>query len=252
MSHVLITNDDGIDSYFLKILVENLMPRFKVTVVAPQREQSWIGRSFSRHRTVSWQRSYQFEGCEAYAVDGTPSDCVNIAMGNLLTDTPDIVCSGINVGVNATLPVIFASGTVAGAMEGAFWGLPALAFSQQLSKQDFAAMTRKLDPIGKPVIDSIKASGCIAADLTLALLESPEEDPCVHNINFPVRTTLDTPQEFTRLAPCKMPKLFTPESPDTYTFKHTEKPDRVPEDSDYACLERGHISKSVLRLSSLC
>ena len=91
----------------------------------------------SRHRTVEVKDhavNYPFAR-QAWAISGTPTDCVNIALGHLLEDTPDIVVSGINIGYNTTEALILSSGTIAGAIEGAQWGIPAIAFSMCLPNE---------------------------------------------------------------------------------------------------------------------
>ena len=115
--HALVTNDDGIDSIFLHRLVDALLPDFRVSVAAPAFEQSWIGRAVSRHREVEVLQSPALfpEGVDAWAISGTPTDCVNIALGNLVQGPVDIVLSGINIGFNTTETLILSSGTVAGA-----------------------------------------------------------------------------------------------------------------------------------------
>ena len=130
--HALVTNDDGIESVFLHRLVDALLPDFDVSVAAPAFEQSWIGRAVSRHGEVEVIRSPSIfpAGVDAWAISGTPTDCVNIALGNLISKQPDIVLSGINIGYNTTETLILSSGTIAGAIEGALWGLPAIAFSK--------------------------------------------------------------------------------------------------------------------------
>ena len=122
----LVTNDDGIDSYFLQVLVRRLQEKFDVIVAAPAKEQSWTGRSMTRRDPVSVK---EFKGLDvpAWIIDGTPTDCVNIALESLVNNCrPDIVVSGINLGMNVTLPMILASGTVAGALEAAFGESPPL------------------------------------------------------------------------------------------------------------------------------
>ena len=126
--HALITNDDGIQSAFLHRLVDALLPHFRVSVAAPAFEQSWSGRSMTRHGEIEVIRSPSYfpAQVEAWAISGTPTDCVNIALGNLLPEKPDIVLSGINIGYNTTETLILSSGTVAGAIEGVLWNLPAM------------------------------------------------------------------------------------------------------------------------------
>jgi len=251
MLHALVTNDDGIDTAFLQALVKGLKTRFNVTVAAPKSEQSWIGRAMSRRRDVHWERSADIAGCAAYAIDGTPSDCVNIALGHLLAHPPDIVCSGINIGFNASLPLIFTSGTVAGAMEGAFWGLPAIAFSHHIEKKDFEHLTLHRGHSSASIHTSLQAAARIAADLAMEALETAADRPIVHNINFPCNTHADTPLEITRPAPNRFTSLFHKKSDDTFTFRYSTRASTPPADSDFACLQRGHISRSILDLSQI-
>ena len=164
----LLTNDDGIGSVFLHELAHALLRAgHELTVVAPKTEQSWIGCAKSRHRPVTSQRvdALHHLGCPTWTVDGTPSDCVNIALAHLLPGAqlprPDAVVSGINVGLNASLAFLLASGTIAGAWEGAVHGLPAVALSQDLT---FAAFEALKSPAG--ALGSVGAAGLGAADKT--------------------------------------------------------------------------------------
>ncbi|HEY9248275.1 MAG TPA: 5'/3'-nucleotidase SurE, partial [Rariglobus sp.] len=138
----LVTNDDGVDSPFLHALTHALLAAgHEPFVAAPKIEQSWIGCAKSRLRPVASAVSPRDFGCRAWTIDGTPSDCVSIALAHLLPRDVriDAVVSGINIGRNASLGFILASGTIAGAWEGAVHGLPALAFSQDLTFEQFEA-----------------------------------------------------------------------------------------------------------------
>ncbi|MEM7671774.1 MAG: 5'/3'-nucleotidase SurE [Verrucomicrobiota bacterium] len=141
---ILITNDDGIESVLLSEMVAHLVGKFNIIVVAPADERSFCGRSFTFGRDV---RVWEVDElpCQAFAVDGTPSDCVNIALGTLCGETlPDLVIAGPNIGRNTSLGFILGSGTVAGALEGAFWGLPALAVSQSLESNEYAKAIKSM------------------------------------------------------------------------------------------------------------
>ena len=125
--HVLISNDDGIDAPGLKVLVDTIrsMDGYRVTVVAPSDQQS--ASSHSLTLTSPLRILERGEGC--YAVTGTPTDSVLVAMEKILrSDPPDIVLSGINHGPNMGEDVIY-SGTVAAATEGTMIGLPSYALS---------------------------------------------------------------------------------------------------------------------------
>ena len=137
MTRILITNDDGVYSEGLRLLARALAPLAEVTVVAPDREQSATGHSLTLNRPLRLQKIEE----NWYAVDGTPTDCVNLAVLWLLKDRkPDLVVSGINLGLNLGDDVTY-SGTVAGALEAALLGIPGIAVSQQrtLDTYDFSA-----------------------------------------------------------------------------------------------------------------
>lgn len=249
--HLLVTNDDGIDSFFLRCLVEGLLADFRVTVAAPMGEQSWIGRAMSRHREVH-MAEYEDYPCRAYALDGTPSDCVNIALAHLVADdTVDGVCSGINVGFNACTPIILSSGTVAGAIEGAGWGLPAAAFSHQVSDEDYEPVRRNHGRGSEALTASLREAAAHACRFMHHVLESPTERPLVHNINFPVGTTAQTEIERTKPLPIRLLKLFERETPVSFAFRYPDgQPFPKEGPYDMPCLLRGNISHSIFDLNA--
>src|SRR5512132_4218895 len=121
---LLVTNDDGILAQGIECLRAAAEPLGEITVVAPDREQSATSHSLSLHhplRPVS-------RGERRFQVDGTPTDCVMLAVEALLDERPDFVLSGINHGQNMGEDVLY-SGTVAAAMEGLALGIPSIAFS---------------------------------------------------------------------------------------------------------------------------
>lgn len=130
---ILITNDDGIQSPSLRQLAQTLSAIAEVIVVAPLREQSGVGHAFSFFAPIRFGKEASY-GCEAYWLEGTPSDCTKFAICEILKDRlPDVVISGPNTGENAGVAAVY-SGTVAGAREAALWNIPAIALSQQAPK----------------------------------------------------------------------------------------------------------------------
>ncbi len=123
--HILVTNDDGVYSNGLRMLAREMKKIGKVSVVAPVSEKSATSHSLTLHRPL---RATRIGRNDTYAVNGTPTDCVNLALNGLLTERPQIVVSGINVGANLADDVTY-SGTVAAAMEATLQGLPAIAVS---------------------------------------------------------------------------------------------------------------------------
>ena len=121
---ILITNDDGVYSPGIQLLAKRLRELDSVVIVAPDRERSAAGHSMTLHRPLLIEEVRE----SVYSVNGTPTDCVNIAVKGLLKETPRLVVSGINKGPNLGDDVTY-SGTVAGAIEGILLGIPSFAVS---------------------------------------------------------------------------------------------------------------------------
>lgn len=121
---ILVTNDDGVRAPGLRMLAEALVPLGDVHVYAPESQQSAVGHSVSLHKPLRVTDL----GDGWHMVDGTPTDCVMLAVRSLLGRRPDLVVSGINPGANLGDDVTY-SGTVAGAFEGMLLGIPSIAVS---------------------------------------------------------------------------------------------------------------------------
>jgi 5'-nucleotidase len=132
---ILVTNDDGIDSLGVQLLAETLKPLGMVYVVAPDKECSAMAHSLTLQRPLRVDKVR--EGY--FAVDGTPADCVNLAICHILPERPNMIASGINRGGNMGEDITY-SGTVSAAFEGAFYGIPSFAISL-VSKDDFKFRT---------------------------------------------------------------------------------------------------------------
>lgn len=124
---ILICNDDGIDAYGLRCLAKVLSKKHTVTVVAPKEERSAVGHGITcGDQSITVSRA-DFDGITAYAVDGTPADCVKFGCLQLNV-RPDMIIAGVNHGNNIGSEVI-CSGTVSAASEGAYLGFPSCAVS---------------------------------------------------------------------------------------------------------------------------
>jgi 5'/3'-nucleotidase len=121
---ILVCNDDGIRSEGIQALARALGPLGEVYVVAPDREQSAAGHSLTLHRPLRVEEIAPRQ----FAIDGTPTDCVNLAVSGLLPARPGLVVSGINRGANLGDDITY-SGTVSAAMEGTLFAIPSLAIS---------------------------------------------------------------------------------------------------------------------------
>jgi 5'-nucleotidase len=132
MPLILLTNDDGYRSDGLAALAGVLSSLGEVTIVAPVEEASAIGHALTLRRPLRLDKISD----RVYGVDGTPTDCVNIAITQVYKQLPDFVVSGINKGWNLGDDVTY-SGTVAGALEGALLGVPGLAVSLRATRGDY-------------------------------------------------------------------------------------------------------------------
>lgn len=125
---ILATNDDGIMAPGLAAMRKALALMGEVTVVAPTTSQSAVSHSISLNQPVLCHRIDLGDHTEGYGVEGSPADCVKLAILELMPERPYLVVSGVNLGANLGVNVLY-SGTVAAAVEGAFYGVPAVAVS---------------------------------------------------------------------------------------------------------------------------
>lgn len=162
---ILVTNDDGVHSPGIVALAEALAPLGQVVVVAPDRERSAAGHSLTLHHPL---RAEEIRP-GVFAVDGTPTDCVNLGIHGLLERRPDLVVSGINRGGNLGDDITY-SGTVAAALEATLMGVPALALSKEgisFQREDFLP------------------ASAYAAHLAAVVVEQGLPPDTFLNVNFP-------------------------------------------------------------------
>jgi 5'-nucleotidase len=223
MHRILVTNDDGYFSPGIRALARALAPLGDVTIVAPQVEASAVGHALTLRRPL------RLETIEAgvYAVDGTPTDCVNIALSELFAQPPDLIVSGINKGLNIGDDVTY-SGTVAGALEGALLGFQTLAVSQEFATDGW----------------HFGHAATVAADLAVQLLARPLPARTFLNVNVPggairgVRVTVQARRNHItkvarRVDPRGQPYFWIEEAQDDW------EPD---ERSDHHAIGQGYVS----------
>lgn len=160
---ILLSNDDGYFAPGLQALAEALSKLGKVTVVAPERDRSGASNSLTLDRPLSLRKA----ASGFYFVNGTPTDCVHLAVTGMLDELPDMVVSGINHGANMGDDTIY-SGTVAAATEGFLLGIPAIAISLVAKgASDFSGAAR------------------IAGELVERFQQNPVREPTLLNVNVP-------------------------------------------------------------------
>ena len=164
---ILLTNDDGVYAPGLAALEKELQKLGDVCVVAPAVEQSGVGHSITYLSPLICKEVFDGQDHRAWAVEGSPADCVKIAIAEFCPQRPDLVVSGINGGLNTGINVLY-SGTVAAAIEGAFFGIDSIAVSLEYDEHaDFTGAAK------------------IAADVIQQLLKHKGPEPHLYNLNIP-------------------------------------------------------------------
>jgi 5'-nucleotidase len=233
---LLCTNDDGILAHGLECLVKAASSLGEVTVVAPDREQSATSHSLTLHHPI---RPVP-RGERRFQVDGTPTDCVMVAIEALMEERPDFVLSGVNHGQNMGEDVLY-SGTVAAAMEGVSLGIPSIALS-------FAGGELQADP--GLMTDQVAALTALLKHLT-ALPDVPHDT--LFNVNLPplrsseikgVRlTTLGR-----RVYSDSLMRMRDPRGREIYWIGGGSVSWSGREDSDFRAVREGYISVTPLHL----
>jgi len=234
--HLLCTNDDGILAYGLGALAKAASRLGVVTVVAPDREQSATSHSLTLHHPV---RAVE-RGERRYQVDGTPTDCVMLAIEALMPERPDFVLSGVNHGHNMGEDVMY-SGTVAAATEGVMLGVPSMAIS-------FAGGELLADPA--LLEDQVEVLATLLAHLTT--LDHIPRDTLL-NINMPPLRAHDIRGvRLTRLGrrvySDSLMRMKDPRGRDIYWIGGGSASWSGPEDSDFRAVRDGFISVTPLTL----
>ncbi len=229
---ILVTNDDGIHAPGIKALADSLRQLGEVAVVAPDRERSAIGHALTLHHPL---RAVKIDD-NVFAVDGTPTDCVNLGIHSLLAFKPDIVISGINRGGNMGDDVTY-SGTVSAAMEATLMGIPAFSVSLVTANEG----------------ENYRAAGIFAARLAETVFREGLPGDTFLNVNVP-----DLPPEklLSPLITCQGRRRFEgmiidkvdPRGRNYYWIGSVDLNFIDIEGSDFHAVSRGHISITPLHL----
>ena len=243
MPHILVTNDDGVHSAGLLALAQALRAVGDVSVIAPDSTRSAIGRGITIHNPLHVQEVELADGTTALATDGTPVDCVRFAALGLVERHPDLIVSGINLGLNLGDDVTY-SGTVAAALEGTLLGIPALAVSAHAVNAETA------DQWDDRAYD-FRAAAAFAAAVAPRLLGPDFPERVVLNINAPGLPPEEvTGAEVTRLGRRmyndELTLLDDQDGRRRYTIYGGIASHRREEGTDFAAIEDGAISVTPL------
>lgn len=231
---ILLTNDDGIYAPGLRALERELAALGDVCVVAPLVEQSGVAHSITFLSPLVVQEVFDDDRrLRGYAVEGSPADCVKIGVFEFCKKRPDLVVSGINSGLNAGINVLY-SGTVAAAIEGAFFDLMSVAVSLEYSATaDYA----RAASIARRVIEQI--------------LEKRGATPQLYNLNMPLAALQGEPQ--VKVVPMGIArygegfeKRVDPRGRNYYWATNDPPPPPSQHETDLTALSKGHVTVTPL------
>lgn len=228
--HILLSNDDGIDSPGLWAAAEALSDLGYVTVAAPRDHMSATGRGFAREsdgRITKKKLTIKGQEWDIYAIGGSPSQSVAHGILEVVPQHPDLVVAGINFGENFATDISY-SGTVGAAIEAASLGIPALAMSQQIINEDYDTYNKNVD---------FTAAAWFTRFFARILLEKEmPDDVDVLNVVVPEGATEQTPWKVTRLARMRYfkPHVVRDGKPEDkgYITSKVLTDDEIPPDND--------------------
>ncbi|ADB17481.1 stationary-phase survival protein SurE [Pirellula staleyi DSM 6068] len=230
---ILLTNDDGIYAPGLAALERELVKIGDVSVVAPATEQSGVGHSITFLSPLICKEVYDGDRRRGYAVEGSPADSVKLGLFELCPRRPDLVVSGINGGLNAGINVLY-SGTVAAAIEGAFFGITSIACS--LEFHEHANYAR---------------AAVICRELIEQVLRQKTEKPQLYNLNIPT-AAIENPKG-AKIVPMGVSrygehyiKRVDPRGRNYYWATNDPPPQPEGYDTDLTALSEGFVTLSPL------
>ncbi len=246
MPTILITNDDGIDSPTLVPLARALQQLGAVRVVVPSSERSWIGKAISRFDVVRAEPTER-DGIPMHAVSGTPADCVSLGVHTLFPDPPDLVVSGINLGLNFGLAFLLSSGTVGGALEGWIAGVPSIAVSMAIPNDAYGLTgVQRIAALG----ERPEAAAIVTADIVATIMHAGfPADIDGFSINLPADVTMQTERLVARLTRSRYGPLFVPGPDGGYLHRFQSlRALEMLEDGDMQVVAHGVVAITPLRL----
>jgi 5'-nucleotidase len=227
--HILLTNDDGIYAPGLAAMERELSRLGEVSVVAPATEQSGVGHSITYLKPLIVSEVFDGDRRWGWMVEGSPADCVRIAIAQLCPWRPELVVSGMNGGLNAGINVLY-SGTVAAAIEGAFFGITSVAVSLEFDEHP------RLDQAAQ-----------LARTIIQRILDQKRPEPQLYNVNIPTAALTGTPR--VKSVPMdvvhygeRFERRIDPWGRAYYWATGEPRPPRSPQETDLSALAEGCVT----------
>lgn len=249
---ILLTNDDSHRSPLFEFVTEKLATMGSLRIVVPKEEQSWTGKSITRFRNLYVDEINLF-GHSAQCLDGTPADCINWGIYHLYEGRrPDLVVSGINIGLNTGLGFALSSGTIGACLEANIADIPAVALSQDFDSGSFRQWLEDRN-LPEDVLSSLKSQTDELLEQTFAwLFARPAffSRAITWNINFPQRAAPDCSLVSTFLGHTWYSSCFKKRG-DRYYHELEPPSEDEREDSDGKTVRSGHISVTEIDIRDL-
>lgn len=204
MTDILITNDDGYKSAGFIMLVKELVKKYSITAVVPDRGRSWIGKAITTKKELKLKKIVH-DDVEVFLLNGTPADCVQIGLYDIVSTRPKIVISGINIGSNIGQARTLSSGTIGAAIEGSIDGIRSIASSLSIP---IILRDNKTDFYHKKSYPFFENAAKITTKLTTIVMNKVFEGIDLFSLNIPFDATVDTPLEITTLFKKRYGRLF--------------------------------------------
>ena len=246
MPKILLTNDDSHDSPLFHYAIDALKQLGELEIAVPATEQSWKGKAMTRFGNLYAER-IEIHGMPAWSISGTPADCVNLAIYNLLAEKPDLIVSGTNIGKNTGLSFMFSSGTVGACLEANIAGIPALALSQELQPEQFFQWGEKRQ-FDESTTARLREISSQFIPFVWSELEMPKQTaPITWNVNMPLVETAKPEIAYTRLGHTFYDGCFKQRGDQYFHDLRTVDVDPTP-DTDEVVVQSGKISATLLDL----
>jgi 5'-nucleotidase len=245
MTDLLVTNDDGYKSVGFVTLVRELSKKYTVTAVVPDRGRSWIGKAITTKKELKVKK-VTYDGIEMFLLNGTPADCVQIGLYDIVPVRPKMIISGINIGLNIGTARTLSSGTIGAAIEGSIDGVRSLASSLSIPIEYRDKKTDFYTPKNNPLFEN---AAKITTKVTSIIMEKAFRDVDLFSLNIPFDATVTTPLEITTLFSTRYGRLFHKTGK---RFVHRTPPiqfKNMEEGSDLKVLNEGRISLTPMNIS---
>lgn len=245
MTDILVTNDDGYKSAGFVPLIRELTKKYSVTAIVPDRGRSWIGKAITTKKKLRLKK-IDYEGVDMFLLDGTPADCIQIGLYDVVDTRPKIVISGINIGLNIGSARTLSSGTIGAAIEGSIDGVRALASSLSIP---IRMKDNKTDFYHPRNYHYFENAAQITTKVASIVIDKVFNGVDLFSLNIPFDATVHTPIQITTLFRTRYGRLFHRNG---NSFLHQTPPitfKNIEDHSDLKAINENTISLTPMNIS---